>query len=215
MIDIRWDILTIGHLSRNKFWGESDDRAYRAPRCTTTLIRAGQRTIIVAPGCSPEELIAVLDQRVGLTAAAIDKMFLTHFHGDHRVGISAFPHARWHMVAQEIAFWDAELPADSPDRGVLARIEPAPDELAPGLALLLTPGHTLGHASLIFTSTELRIVVAGDAVMTRDFFLARDYYFNTVDAVAAVQSLDAIAAAADVVVPGHDNVFLNQRSLIG
>ena len=45
--------------------------------------------------------------------------------------------------------------------------------------------------------------------MTRDFFLARDYYFNTVDSAAAVQSLDTIAAVAEVVVPGHDNAFLN------
>ncbi|HEX9439726.1 MAG TPA: MBL fold metallo-hydrolase [Roseiflexaceae bacterium] len=212
MLDIRWDILTIGHLSRNKFWGESDNRAYRAPRCTTTLIRAGQRTIIVDPGCSPEEMIAVLDQRVGLTAAAIDMVFLTHFHGDHRVGIGAFPHARWHMAAREIALWDAELPADSQDRLMLDRIEPVTDMLALDLALLPTPGHSLGHTSLIFTSAGLRIAVAGDAVMTRDFFLARDYYLNTVDTVAAVQSLDAIAAIADLVVPGHDNAFLNRRS---
>jgi glyoxylase-like metal-dependent hydrolase (beta-lactamase superfamily II) len=215
MSDIRWDVLTIGHLSRNKFWGESDDRAYRAPRCTTTLIRAGQRTIIVDPGCPSDEMIAVLDQRAGLTAAAIDTVFLTHFHGDHRVGIGAFPHARWQMAAQEIALWDAELAADSPDRAVLARIEPATDVLAPGLALLQTSGHTLGHTSLVFSSDGLRVVVAGDAVMTRDFFLACDYYFNTVDATAAVQSLNAIAALAEVVVPGHDNVFLNQRSLMG
>ncbi|HJZ48915.1 MAG TPA: MBL fold metallo-hydrolase [Roseiflexaceae bacterium] len=100
MSDIRWDVLTIGHLSRNKFWGESDHRAYRAPRCTTTLIRAGQHTIIIDPGCPPQEMIAVLDQRAGLTAAAIDTVLLTHFHGDHRVGIGAFPHARWQMAAQ-------------------------------------------------------------------------------------------------------------------
>ena len=37
MPEARWDILTIGHLSRNKFWGESDDQAYRAPLCTSTL----------------------------------------------------------------------------------------------------------------------------------------------------------------------------------
>ena len=26
----RWDIITIGNLSRNRYWGERDDQAYRA-----------------------------------------------------------------------------------------------------------------------------------------------------------------------------------------
>ena len=55
------------------------------------------------------------------------------------------------------------------------------------------------------------MVVAGDAVMTHDFFLARDVYFNTFDRAAAVQSIATIADQADIVVPGHDNYFLNRR----
>ncbi len=55
------------------------------------------------------------------------------------------------------------------------------------------------------------MVVAGDAVMTHDFFLARDVYFNTVDRATAVQSIATIADEANIVVPGHDNYFLNRR----
>lgn len=33
-----WHILTIGHLSRNKFWGERNDTAYRAPLATSALL---------------------------------------------------------------------------------------------------------------------------------------------------------------------------------
>src|SRR5262245_51764985 len=90
-IDTRWDILTIGHLSRNKFWGESDSQAYRAPRCTCTLIRTQGRNIIVDPSCPPEEMVKVLEQRTGLKPQQIDTVVLTHFHGDHRFGIGAFP----------------------------------------------------------------------------------------------------------------------------
>jgi glyoxylase-like metal-dependent hydrolase (beta-lactamase superfamily II) len=54
-------------------------------------------------------------------------------------------------------------------------------------------------------------VVAGDAVMTRDFLRTREYYFNTADPEAVVQSIEEIAATADVVVPGHDNYLLNRR----
>lgn len=90
-------------------------------------------------------------------------------------------------------------------------MEPVAGELAPGIAILPTPGHTLGHHSLVFDDGGLAVVVAADAALTRDFFLARDYYFNTVDPEAAVRSIDALAGRADLVIPGHDNVFLNRR----
>ncbi len=103
------------------------------------------------------------------------------------------------------------LLSGSPGKRLLTRLDPIVDELAPGIALLSTPGHTSAHTSLVFTSGGFRVVVAGDAVMTHDFFLARDVYFNTVDRAAAVQSIATIADQADIVVPGHDNYFLNRR----
>ncbi len=211
MSDIRWHILTIGHLSRNKFWGESDDRAYRAPLCTSTLIQVDDRTIVVDPGCAPDEMARVLHQRAGLQPEAVDTVFLTHFHGDHHVGITAFPHARWGMAGPELQAWTAHVVPGSPDQHLLDQLEPVVDELAPGIRLLPTPGHTSAHTSLIFTSASLRVVIAGDAVMTHDFFLAQDVYFNTVDWGAAVKSIAAIGELADIVVPGHDNYFLNRR----
>ncbi|NBD24710.1 MBL fold metallo-hydrolase [Paenibacillus glycinis] len=209
---IRWDVLTIGHLSRNKFWGESSDKAYRSPRCTCTLIRLNERTIIVDPSCPPEEMIRVLDQRTGLKAEQITDVFLTHFHGDHRYGIEAFPDARRFMARREIDHCRGQLPPDSPEGLLLDRLIPVDHSLTPGIQIVHTPGHSEGHSSLVFDSGGLTVVVAGDAAMTRDFFRARDYYFNTTDPEAAVHSIDRIAAIADIVIPGHDNYFLNQRS---
>ncbi len=211
MPDARWHILTIGHLSRNKFWGESDDQAYRATLCTSTLIQHDGRTIVVDPGCPPYEMVRVLHQRTGLQPSAVDMVLLTHFHADHHVGISAFPEARWCMAAPEIHAWTAQLAPGSPELRLLTRVDPIVDELVPGIALLPTPGHTSAHTSLVFTSAGWRVVVAGDAVMTDDFFLARDVYFNTVDRAAAVQSIATIADQGDIVVPGHDNYFLNRH----
>lgn len=211
MSDIRWHILTIGHVSRNKFWGESDDQAYRAPLCTSTLIQVDDRTIVVDPSCEAAEMVRVLDQRTGLKPEAVDTVFLTHFHGDHRVGLTAFPNARWRMAAADIESWTAQVAPDSLEQQLLMRFEAITNELAPGIMLLPTPGHAATHTSLVFTSDGLQVVIAGDAVMTRDFFAARDVYFNTVDRVAAVQSIAAIAELADLVVPGHDNYFLNRH----
>ena len=60
----------------------------------------------------------------------------------------------------------------------------------------------------LLKSAGLSVVIAGDAAMTCDFFFARDWYFNTVDPEQAVQSIDAIARIAHIVVPGHDNYFV-------
>ncbi|MDQ3443332.1 MAG: MBL fold metallo-hydrolase [Chloroflexota bacterium] len=207
----RWDVLTIGHLSRNRYWGESDDRAYREPLCTCTLIRTDGFTVVVDPGLPPGEMVRVLDRRVGLAPGSVDMVFLTHFHGDHRVGLDAFPDADWRMAPSEFEHGRNQLAAGSPDRGLLERLRPAGPELIPGVTVVETPGHSAGHASLVFESEGKRIAVAGDAAMTREFFQHRDYYFNTVDPDAAVTSIQIIAGAADIVVPGHDNHFLNER----
>ena len=209
--EIRWDVLTIGHVSRNRFWGESDDRAYRTPRCTCTLLRTTTHTIVVDPSLPAMELAHVLDQRAGLSLSAVDTVFLTHFHGDHRVGLDAFPQARWCMARTEHALWDARQPIGSLEHDLLQRVTAIETLLLPGIALLPTPGHTLGHTSLRFTSAGLQVVVAGDAVMTRDFFQARAVYFNTEDVPTAIRSLDHIAALADIVVPGHDNAFIHKQ----
>jgi glyoxylase-like metal-dependent hydrolase (beta-lactamase superfamily II) len=202
---IRWDLITVGHLSRNKYWGESDDRAYRETLCTTTLIRTGERAIIVDPGLPAEEMAAALEERTGIAAAEVDTVFLTHHHGDHRVGLDAFPDARWFMAEPELRAW-------SPNDAIADRIEPAPDELAPGVRLLPTPGHTVGHTSVYFEYDRWRVVVGGDAVMTADFFRHTDYFFNSIDPAQARRSIGRISRTADIVVPGHDNYLLNAWS---
>lgn len=35
---LRWDIVTIGNLSRNRYWGESDEKAVRPAICTCTVL---------------------------------------------------------------------------------------------------------------------------------------------------------------------------------
>ncbi len=209
--ELRWDVLVIGHLSRNRYWGEGDERAYREPLCTSTLIRTAEISVVVDPGLPPKEMVRVLDRRAGIGPGSVDIIFLTHFHGDHRVGLAAFPKAVWCMAPAEIEHWTHQLPADSPDREELDLLHPVGPALIPGNTVVATPGHTVGHASLLFESQGLSVAVAGDAAMTQDFFRHRDYYFNTVDPRAAVRSIETIARTADVVVPGHDNYFLNRR----
>ncbi len=54
-----------------------------------------------------------------------------------------------------------------------------------------------------------RVEPAGDAVATRDYWRDRRGYYNCVDFDLSAQSMDRLRSLADIIVPGHDNYFLN------
>ena len=54
--------------------------------------------------------------------------------------------------------------------------------------------------------------VAGDAVATRGFRRERRGYFICSDFDLLAGSMDQVDGLADIVVPGHDNYFLNVNS---
>ncbi len=200
----RWDIVTIGNLSRNRYWGESDGRAVRPAMCTSTLLRGGGFCLLVDPPIADARRMAVeLDRRTGLRPADVGLVFITHSHADHHAGLGNFPQARW-LAAEAVA---AEMNSSNlyqkPLEGLTGHILDAVEVIA-------TPGHTLNHHSLGFTWEGLRIVVAGDAVMTRDFWQDRRGFLNSVDLDMASKTIDSLAARADAIVPGHDNWFLVQ-----
>ena len=55
------------------------------------------------------------------------------------------------------------------------------------------------------------LIVAGDAVMTEDFFAAEEGFHNSVDFKQAAETIRRIKNAADIVIPGHGNLILNQE----
>lgn len=200
---ISWRVLNIGHISRNKYWGEESTRAYRDAVCTSVFINCGGVRIIVDPPLPPEQMDRLLDTRCGLKAKDIDIVFITHSHGDHFAGLGAFGHARRFLAPVEYSM----LLSQGGPKELLEQVKPAARELAPGISVIDLPGHTHGLAGLEFRSGEGVVVVAGDAVMTREFFIGRSGYFNCADEAVSTQTIDRIASRADIVVPGHDNYF--------
>ncbi len=140
----RWDIITIGNLSRNHYWGESDDRAYRTALCTCTLIRGNGFNLLIDPSLPDAmQMETELDRRTGLKPAAIDTVFVTHAHGDHHFGLRHFTHARW-LAALPVA----DILNQS---GAYTKtVEAAPNRLFDAIDVLHTPGHTWHHYSLRF-----------------------------------------------------------------
>ena len=198
----RWDVITIGNLSRNRYWGESDAKGVRAAICTCTLIAGDGFRLLVDPSLADAaEMARELDRRTGIKPCDVNAIFVTHEHGDHFAGVAHFPDARW-LAAPAVA----EILNKS--ARLSRRFENVTDRLFDAVEVIATPGHTNSHHGLRFDCDGLSIVAAGDAVATRDFFRERRGYFNAVDFELSARTMDRLAAIADIIVPGHDNGFL-------
>ena len=224
MASIRFDIISIGTLSRNRLWNEQGPT--RTPHATTTLVRTGKRHILVDPGLPPAALGARLYERTGLKPDQIDTVFLTNFRPSHRAGISLFPQAR--LIIQEFEQQASQqhlqrlidqAPEEDIDRKLLTQelallesFRIAPDKLAPGVDLFPLFGYTPGTSGLLLAMPTVTVVIAGDAVPTQDHFLAGQVLPDSYDIQAAQEALREVYEIAELIVPGHDNLFLNPRA---
>jgi glyoxylase-like metal-dependent hydrolase (beta-lactamase superfamily II) len=220
---LRVDIISIGTLSRNRLWDETD--VVRTAHATTTLIRTGDRKILVDPGLPGAALAARLNERTGLRPDAIDTVFLTNGRPSHRAGLSLFPNATVliHEVERdaEIARLSA-LIADAPeedldrahlqrDLSIIQQMRPADDKLADEVDLFPLFGYTPGTCGLLVTTPLTSTLIAGDAVVTLDHFLAGQVLPDSYDVKAAQEAMAEVYEIADLIVPGHDNLFVNPR----
>ncbi|MFF4486057.1 MBL fold metallo-hydrolase [Streptomyces sp. NPDC001544] len=123
----------------------------------------------------------------GFPPDSVDLVILTHLHADH-VGwntrevdgdwVPTFPHARYLTSRTEREFWagydmdeareqmfrDSVIPVE--EAGLLDLVDvPAEGiDVAPGLRLLPTPGHTPGHVAVELTSHGRTALITGDCV---------------------------------------------------
>ncbi len=216
------DVIVLGHLSNNPFWNEQEP--LRPPVATTTLIRCGDEHVLVDPSLPGEILAPRLRERSGLTPDRIDKVFLTSFHPTHRRGLDLFEDAEWLIGPAErdavAAHLNELLDGDEiaaqetveAELAVLGRTRPADDSVAPGVDLFPSPGVTPGLCALLVAGLRTTII-AGDAVLTREHFERYRVAESAVDAKQAADSLAEIYEIADVVVPGHDNLFFVGQGL--
>src|SRR5579872_1274149 len=183
----RWDIVTIGNISRNRYWGEPDDKGVRPAICTCTLVTGDGFRLLVDPSLKDaEKMRAELDRRTGCRLEEVDTVFLTHEHGDHHFGLAHFPHARW-LAAPPVA------EALNRDGRYERLVEDAKGPLFDCIDVVPTPGHCRSHHSLRFDCDGRSIVIAADAAMTRDFWNDRRGYFNSVDFALAAESIERLA----------------------
>ncbi len=150
----------------------------------SVLIRGAGTTVLVDTGLGPEprtfmpgagaRLLAELE-RAGSSAAEVDLVVHTHLHIDHVGWDGFFPNARYVVPTDDWSYFMSE--ASLQQRPHLGdRVEPLDDaglvvlvdgelEVASGIRLVPTPGHTPGHASVFVESEGDELVVLGDVVV--------------------------------------------------
>jgi glyoxylase-like metal-dependent hydrolase (beta-lactamase superfamily II) len=218
----RFDVISIGTLGRNRLWNESE--VVRTAHSTTTLIRAGDRNILVDPGLPAPALAARLNERTGLRPDAIDTVFLTSFRPHHRAGLSLFASAKIliHETEQQAARQHLEeylhqAPQDDQqpieqDLKLLEQLQPAPDQFAQNVDLFPLFGCTPGNCGLLIALPTLTVLVTGDAVVSQEHFLAGQVPSDCFDIQIAHAALAEVYEIADLIIPGADNVFMNPRT---
>ncbi len=221
-------VISIGTLAANPLWDEKVP--VRAAHATTTLIRSGDRTILIDPGLPDRVLSGRLFERAGIKPGDVTHVFLTSFRPDVFRGILAFDKAKWWISQEEreqigvplveklqeaAAAEDAELKAALElDVGILRRCDPAPDELAPHVSIFPLHGVTPGLTGVLVAMPGAggggaTILVAGDAIPTVEHLERGMVIDSAVNVTQALESFGEAVEIADIIIPGRDNLVVN------
>jgi glyoxylase-like metal-dependent hydrolase (beta-lactamase superfamily II) len=171
---------------------------------------------------------------IGIDAATVEHVIITHFHYDHTGNHADFPRATFYIQEAEMAFYTGPLgrrPAfrrslELDDLLALVRLNyegrvsfvSGEREIVPGVRVHHVGGHTAGM-QIVSVQTE-----RGRAVLTSDAShyyrnLEEDIPFLTLHDIPGVyRSFDRIRALADspdLIVPGHDPLVLERLKSVG
>ncbi|MBZ0279772.1 MAG: MBL fold metallo-hydrolase [Anaerolineae bacterium] len=143
------------------------------------LIQTPQHKVLVDTGLGSGTLLKTLEQ-IGVRPESIDRVIITHGHGDHIGGIMGenglnFPNARYTFWKSEWDYWFTEAQKGDETHPARRNLFPIQDrvdfidtesEILPGVSAVSAPGHTLGQMGLLIEHGVLRLLHIADAAHT-------------------------------------------------
>lgn len=197
------------------------------------LLKCGERVIVVDTGMDPAKaahhghdmLMNPVDgfRALGVDPAAVDTFIVTHAHYDHIGHLDAFPNARFHMQAEEMAYvtgpwmekWWFRRAYEPDEISRLVHLLHAgrldlhgrDKEIADGVTVHWVGGHCAGQEIVRVRTARGHVVLASDALHYYEEYergVPFAVAFNLSDMIAAHDRIRELAESDDHVVPAHD-----------
>ena len=218
------------------FYDERSGERIQIP-VTCYVIRTSDTTILFDTGLSPravpglsrtdplarfadEDLLVHRLDSLGLEPTDVDMVVLSHLHFDHAGGAALFPTSELLVQQDEYAF--GHYPAgffasfyyrknfDLP--GYRWRLLEGDAEIAPGVTVLRSDGHTPGHQSLLVELPETGpVILAGDCCYWQESIdreVPPGVVWDPTRAMHSIKRLKTIARLTrGKIFPSHDPVF--------
>lgn len=175
---------------------------------------------------SAEQAPAAALRAAGVEPQRLALVILTHLHWDHCYNLEVFSSARFLVQADEIRAAVDPVPSQqrSYELGIPGRKPPWMDvfdrlevirgdiEVASGVRAMLLPGHTPGLQGVVVETSAGRYLIASDALPLAENLGTKDSppvapAIHT-DVATCFRSLERMRAAADVILPSHDEDVL-------
>lgn len=201
------------------------------------LIRGAGREIVVDTGFSaemaakrgrtllrcPSEGLRLL----GVDAAKVSDVVITHLHYDHAGNLGLFPAATLHLQDRELNYATGRYMCHECFRGAYevedvvsmvrrvyagrVRFHEGDAEIAPGVSVHLVGGHTMGIQSVRVMTRRGWVVLASDA---SHFYANMEevrpfpIIWSVAEMVEGYAKLRSLAASPQHIIPGHDPLVM-------
>ena len=159
-------------------------------------------------------------ETVGWKPEDVDIIIHTHLHNDHCENDCLCTHAEVYVQKAELDFCNNPHPIDHryyPEvlDGVNVKTVTGDTEIAKGIHVIFTPGHTPGGQSVVVDTSRGKAIITGLCCNSENFppgggVIAPGVH---IDVIQSYESMVRIREAADILIPIHDLEIGRKKSI--